>query len=109
MDLQKLLSLARRAIDDYDMIEEGDSIAVGLSGGTFFLCEMWSVKRTACRSPAAFTLHAFRAFFALAFLASIWYHKDTPAQTKRSVLCSKEENKLCKNPDICSRCCFALS
>ena len=33
MTLQKLLSPARRAIDDYKMIEEGDKIAVGLSGG----------------------------------------------------------------------------
>ena len=33
MILQKLLSPARRAIDEYNMIEDGDRIAVGLSGG----------------------------------------------------------------------------
>ncbi|MBQ7163777.1 MAG: tRNA lysidine(34) synthetase TilS [Clostridia bacterium] len=33
MTLQQLLSPARRAVEDYNMIEEGDSIAVGLSGG----------------------------------------------------------------------------
>ena len=33
MELQKLLSKARRAAEDYDMIDEGDKIAVGLSGG----------------------------------------------------------------------------
>lgn len=33
MTIQKLLSPARRAIDDYAMIQEGDKIAVGLSGG----------------------------------------------------------------------------
>ena len=33
MELQKLLSKARRAAEDYNMIEEGDKIAVGLSGG----------------------------------------------------------------------------
>lgn len=33
MDLQKLLSPARRAIEQYNMIEDGDKIAVGLSGG----------------------------------------------------------------------------
>lgn len=33
MELQKLLSKARRAVEDYGMIEEGDKIAVGLSGG----------------------------------------------------------------------------
>ena len=33
MELQKLLSKARRAAEDYGMIEDGDKIAVGLSGG----------------------------------------------------------------------------
>lgn len=33
MELQKLLSKTRRAVDDYAMINEGDKIAVGLSGG----------------------------------------------------------------------------
>lgn len=33
MDRQKLLSLTRQAIKEYNMIEEGDRIAVGLSGG----------------------------------------------------------------------------
>lgn len=31
--MQKLLGLMRRCIDDYDMIQEGDRIAVGVSGG----------------------------------------------------------------------------
>lgn len=31
--LQKIIGKARRAIDDYNMIDEGDKIAVGLSGG----------------------------------------------------------------------------
>lgn len=33
MKLQQVMSLTRRAIDDYHMIEEGDKIAVGISGG----------------------------------------------------------------------------
>lgn len=33
MNLQQLLSPARRAIEQYNMIKEGDKIAVGLSGG----------------------------------------------------------------------------
>jgi len=33
MDLQKLYSLTRQAIEKYHMIEEGDKIAVGISGG----------------------------------------------------------------------------
>ncbi len=33
MKLQKLMSLTRRAIDTYHMIEENDKIAIGISGG----------------------------------------------------------------------------
>ena len=33
MQLQQVLSLVRRACDDYNMIEDGDKIAVGISGG----------------------------------------------------------------------------
>ena len=33
MTLQKVLSRVRQAVDDYHMIEEGDRIAVGISGG----------------------------------------------------------------------------
>ena len=32
-DTKRLLSHARRAVDDYNMIEDGDRIAVGISGG----------------------------------------------------------------------------
>lgn len=33
MELQRLYSYTRKAIDDYNMIEEGDKIAIGISGG----------------------------------------------------------------------------
>ena len=33
MQLQHLLSYVRRAIQDYQMIEDGDTIAIGVSGG----------------------------------------------------------------------------
>ncbi len=32
-DLKRILSFTRRAVDDYTMIEAGDRIAVGISGG----------------------------------------------------------------------------
>ena len=33
MKLQRLLSLTRQAVDKYQMIEEGDHVALGMSGG----------------------------------------------------------------------------
>lgn len=38
MKHQKLLSYVRRAVDDYGMIQAGDRIAVGISGGKDSLC-----------------------------------------------------------------------
>ena len=42
MKLQRLLSLTRQAVDDYRLIQSGDKIAIGISGGkdslTLFIC-----------------------------------------------------------------------
>lgn len=44
MKRQKLLSLIRQAIEDYHMIEEGDKIAVGVSGGKDSLTLLYAMK-----------------------------------------------------------------
>ena len=44
MHLKRLYSLARRAIDDYKMIEEGDRIAVGISGGKDSLTLLYALS-----------------------------------------------------------------
>lgn len=58
MRFQQLLSYVRRAIDDYDMIEDGDKIAVGISGGKdslTLLCALHGLQRF---YPKKFELHA---------------------------------------------------
>lgn len=43
MKLQELYSITRQAIDDYQMIEEGDRIAIGISGGKDSLALLYSL------------------------------------------------------------------
>lgn len=46
--MQKILSRTRRAVDDYHMIDEGDRIAVGISGGKdslTLLCVLAGLRR----------------------------------------------------------------
>lgn len=48
MELQKLYSYTRRAVDDYHLISEGDRIAVGISGGKdslTLLCALAGLRR----------------------------------------------------------------
>lgn len=58
MKLQRLMSLARKAIDDYQMIEEGDKIAVGISGGKDSLALLYALAGLRRFYPKKFTLEA---------------------------------------------------
>ncbi|MDD4369740.1 MAG: tRNA 2-thiocytidine biosynthesis TtcA family protein [Anaerostipes sp.] len=58
MKLQQVLSHVRRAVDDYSMIQEGDKIAVGISGGKdslTLLCALANLRRF---YPNHFEIHA---------------------------------------------------
>ena len=59
MKLQRLLSLVRKALDDYQMIEENDKIAVGVSGGKDSLAMLYALHELQRFYPRPFTLHAF--------------------------------------------------
>ena len=58
MKLQQVLSLTRKAVDDYHMIEPGDRIAVGISGGKDSLTLLYALHGLQRFYPAAFELCA---------------------------------------------------
>lgn len=58
MELQRLLSLTRKAIDDYKMIQAGDCIAVGVSGGKDSLTMLYALSALRRFYPEPFTLKA---------------------------------------------------
>lgn len=58
MKLQQVLSFVRKAIDDYHMIEEGDKIAVGISGGKDSLTLLYALHGLKRFYPKHFEIHA---------------------------------------------------
>ena len=48
MKLQKLLSYTRQAVDEYNMIQEGDKIAIGISGGKDSLNHVIFINSLSC-------------------------------------------------------------
>lgn len=58
MKLQQVLSKVRKAIDDYHMIEEGDKIAVGISGGKDSLTLLYALCHLRHFYPQKFEIYA---------------------------------------------------
>jgi len=61
MELQRVLSLVRKACDDYKMIEENDRIAVGISGGKDSLTLLKALSHLQKFYPKHFELYAITA------------------------------------------------
>ena len=57
--MKKILSLLRRCVEDYDMIQDGDRVAVGVSGGKDSLILLASLARLSQFYPKKFTVEAF--------------------------------------------------
>lgn len=58
MKLQQLLSYTRRAVDDYNMIQSGDKIAVGISGGKDSLTMLYALSGLKRFYPNSFEIEA---------------------------------------------------
>ena len=58
MKLQQLLSYTRKAVDDYQMIQEEDHIAIGISGGKDSLALLYALHGLQRFYPRRFTFEA---------------------------------------------------
>lgn len=58
MKLQQVLSHVRKAVDDYHMIQDGDRIAVGISGGKDSLTLLYALNDLKRFYPQHFEIHA---------------------------------------------------
>ena len=57
--MEKILSLVRRCVEDYDMIQPGDRVAVGVSGGKDSLVTLAALAKLSQFYPKSFTVEAF--------------------------------------------------
>ncbi len=58
MKLQKLLSYTRKAVDGFDMIQEGDRVVVGISGGKDSLALLYALANLSKFYPKKFEVFA---------------------------------------------------
>lgn len=57
MKLQRLLSYTRKAVDDYGLIEDGDKIAIGISGGKDSLTLLYALSELRKFYPKKFEIY----------------------------------------------------
>ena len=106
--MQRILSYMRKAIEEYNMIEEGDKIAVCLSGGKDSISMLYGLKNLQRFYPKKFDIIAVSInpgfdFFDTNFLQSVCDRVDVPlsienTRAKEIVFDIRKE----KNP--CSLC-----
>ena len=110
MKLQQVLSLTRQAIDDYGMIEDGDKIAIGISGGKDSMSLLYSLAHLRSFYPNHFDLAAitvdlgfgnvdFDKIQDLCDSLDVPYH-IVPTQIARIVFDARQDNNPCS---LCSK------
>jgi len=106
MKLQQLLSYTRKAVDEYQMIEEGDRIAVGISGGKDSLTLLYALHGLKRFYPKHFELEAITVDlgfkgFDLSRIEALCRELEVPYTIVRTEIAQKEGNQslfpVCKN------------
>ena len=87
--MQRILSHMRKAIEEYQMIEEGDKIAICLSGGKDSITMLHAFKSLQRFYPKKFEIIAISIdpgfeFFDTEFLKNICYSLDIPLYIEKS-------------------------
>jgi tRNA 2-thiocytidine biosynthesis protein TtcA len=87
--MQRILSNLRKAIEDYNMIEEGDKIAVGLSGGKDSITLLMALKNLQIFYPKKFDIIAISVhpgfdFFDTTYLEETCLKLDIPYFVEKS-------------------------
>ena len=108
--MQKLMGLVRRCVDDYHMIEAGDRIGVGVSGGKDSLALLMLMAELRRHCGIDFYLEAvtvdlgFGMDFKIFFKTSIFLSSsDKPTGVVSSGMLGVERSKFfCSKPNSCS-------
>ena len=86
--MQKLIGLVRRCVEDYKMIEPGDRIAVGVSGGKDSVALLVFLAELRKYNPCAFYLEAITIDMGLGMdyspIASLCEKLDVPYTVVRT-------------------------
>ncbi len=94
--MKQILSSIRKAIEDYNMIEEGDKIAVGLSGGKDSVTLLLALKNLQLFYPKHFELMAL----------TIDPGSNVFDTTELEKLCKDKRYRICNRKNKYKRSCF---